>query len=31
MNGRTPWQAFLDGLPVRPQPQPDNTTQPIAA
>ena len=31
MNGRTPWQAFLDGLPVTPQPQPESAPQPIAA
>ena len=31
MNGRTPWQAFRDGLPVRPQPEPEEPPQPIAA
>ena len=31
MNGRTPLQAFLDGLPVRPKPDQENQPQPIAA
>ena len=31
MNGRTPLQAFLDGLPVRPEPDQENQPQPIAA
>ena len=31
MNGRTPWQAFRDGLPVRPQPEQEEPPQPIAA
>ena len=31
MNGRTPLQAFVDGLPVRPEPQQENEPQPIAA
>jgi transposase InsO family protein len=31
MNGRTPLQAFVEGLPVRPEPQQENRPQPIAA
>jgi transposase InsO family protein len=31
MSGRTPWQAFRDGLPVRPEPEQEEPTQPIAA
>ncbi len=31
MNGRTPLQAFLDALQLRPQPQQENQPQPIAA
>jgi hypothetical protein len=31
MNGRTPWQAFRDALPVRHQPQTENHLHPIAA
>ena len=31
MNGRTPLQAFLDGLPVRPEPAQESQPEPIAA
>jgi transposase InsO family protein len=31
MNGRTPLQAFIDGLPVRPKSDQETEPQPIAA
>jgi hypothetical protein len=31
MNGRTPLQAFLDGLPLRPAPQQETEPQLVAA
>ncbi len=31
MNGRTPLQAFIEGLPVRPKPDQEEPPQPVAA